>query len=65
MDIPLYSLIQMVTLDDEEVLSCRTLWSDHVLKASREACARELNLNNVLLALREEAINRGFDKERF
>jgi heterodisulfide reductase subunit C len=59
MDIPLYSLIQLVTMDDEEVLTSKTLWSDRVLQASREACARELNLNLVLLALRDEATQRG------
>jgi heterodisulfide reductase subunit C len=59
MDIPLSSLIQLVTMNDEEVLTCRTLWSDVVLKASKEACARELKLNMIMLALREEAIQRG------
>jgi heterodisulfide reductase subunit C len=59
MDIPLSSLIQLVTMNDVEVLTCRTLWSDPVLQASREACTRELNLSRILLALREEAIRRG------
>lgn len=63
MDIPLYSLIQLVAMNDEEVLNCRTLWSEKVLEASHEACARELNLNHVLLALREEAIQRGMKTE--
>jgi heterodisulfide reductase subunit C len=59
MDIPLSSLIQLVTMNDDEVLTCRTLWSDVVLNASKEACTRELHLNMILLALREEAIQRG------
>lgn len=63
MDIPLSSIIQLITMNDEEVLTCRTLWSDVVLQASYEACTRELNLNRILLALREEAIIRGFKKE--
>jgi heterodisulfide reductase subunit C len=46
-------------MNDEEVLSSRTLWSDEVLYASREACTRELNLEKILLVLREEAIRRG------
>ncbi|MBI5352332.1 MAG: hypothetical protein HZB50_06800 [Chloroflexi bacterium] len=54
MDIPLSSLIQLVLLNDEEALECRTLWSDSVLEASRGACKRGLDLHAVLLALREE-----------
>lgn len=58
-DIPLDSLIQLVIMNDEEVLTSRTLWSDEVLNMSRESCARELNLEQVLLVLREEAVRRG------
>lgn len=59
MDIPLFSLIQLAVMNDEEVLTCRTLWSDQVLQASTEACARDIKLEDVLLALRDEAIQRG------
>lgn len=55
MDIPLSSLIQLVLLNDEEALECRTLWSDSALEASRGACKRGLDLHAVLLALREES----------
>jgi hypothetical protein len=55
MDIPLSSLVQLVLLNDEEALQCRTLWSDSVLEASRGACKRGLDLHAVLSALREEA----------
>ena len=58
-DIPLDSLIQLVIMNDEEVLTARTLWSDEVLKCAREACVRELDLERVLLVLRQEAIRRG------
>jgi hypothetical protein len=58
MDIPLASLIQLVLLDDEEALHCRTLWSDRVLEASRGACKRGLNLHAVMLALRGESTRR-------
>ena len=64
MDIPLGSLIQLVLLDDEEALQCRTLWSDPVLKAARGACPlqdcrkRGLDLQAVILALREESMRR-------
>ena len=58
MDIPLSSLVQLVLLNDEEALQCRTLWSDSVLEAARGACKRGLNLHAVLIALREESAQR-------
>jgi hypothetical protein len=57
-DVSLSTVIQMVTMDDEEVLSTRTLWSDVVLEASKFACKRGLDLHAVLLALRKESIRR-------
>ena len=62
MDIPLDSLIQLVIMNDEEVLTSRTLWSDEVLHAAHDACARELDLEKILLVLREEAVQRGLVK---
>ncbi len=62
MDIPLDSLIQLVIMNDEEVLTSRTLWSDEVLHSAHDACARELNLEKILLVLREEAIRKGLVK---
>ncbi len=61
-DIPLDSLIQLVIMNDEEVLTSRTLWSDEILQAAHNACARELDLEKVLLVLREEAVSRGLGK---
>jgi len=58
-DIPLDSLVQLIIMNDEEVLTSRTVWSDTVLHKAKEACARELDLEKILLALREEAIRRG------
>jgi len=58
MDIPLTTIVQMVMFDDEEVLSCRTLWSERVLEESARACKRGLNLHTLLLALRAEANQR-------
>jgi len=58
-DIPLDSLVQLIIMNDEEVLSSRTVWSDEVLKAAKDACARELDLEKILLVLREEALRRG------
>ena len=61
-DIPLDSLIQLAIMNDEEILCSRTLWSDEVLRCARDACVRELNLEEILLVLREEAIRRGVNK---
>jgi hypothetical protein len=58
-DIPLGSLVQMIIFDDEEVLTCRTLWSEKVLEESGLACRRNLQLRAILLALRAEARQRG------
>jgi heterodisulfide reductase subunit C len=58
-DIPLDSLVQLIIMNDEEVLTSRTLWSDEVLHAAHDACIRELDLEKILLVLREEAIRRG------
>jgi hypothetical protein len=58
MDIPLAGLIQLVLLDDEEALQSRTLWSDAVLEAARDACDRGLDLRAVMMVLREESVRR-------
>jgi heterodisulfide reductase subunit C len=49
-------------MNDEEVLTSRTLWSDEVLHSAHDACARELDLEKILLVLRDEAIRRGLVK---
>jgi heterodisulfide reductase subunit C len=61
-DIPLDSLIQLIIMNDDEILTSRTLWSDEVLQAARNACARELDLHKILLVLRDEAVKRGLVK---
>ena len=58
MDIPLSSLVQLVLQDDEEALQTRTLWSDAVLEAARGACKRGLDLQAIMLALRDESKSR-------
>lgn len=58
-DIPIGSMVQMVMFNDEEVLTCRTLWSDCVLSKARLACSRGIDIHAVMLALREEANQRG------
>lgn len=64
-DIPITSLVQLINLNDEEVLTCKTLWSDDVLIRAREACSRQLNLEQIILALRSEAIERGLVHENY
>ncbi len=59
MDVPLTTILQMVMFDDEEVLTCRTLWSDRVVEEAARACKRGLNLRAILLALQTEANQRG------
>jgi len=59
MDIPLTSLVQLINLNDEEVLTCKTLWSEEVLTYAKEACSRQLNLEAIILTLRNEAVQRG------
>jgi hypothetical protein len=58
-DIPLGSLVQMAIYDDKEALTCRTLWSDEILRSSRYSCHRGLNVQAIMLALREEAKRQG------
>jgi heterodisulfide reductase subunit C len=59
MDIPFTSLVQLINLNDEEVLTSKTVWSEEVLKYARKACSRQLNLEAIILALRNEAVQRG------
>ena len=61
MDIPLTTVLKMIMFDDEDVLSSRTVWSDGVLKAALNACKRGLNIQAILLALRDEATVRGLE----
>jgi heterodisulfide reductase subunit C len=61
-DIPLDSLVQLVIMNDDEVLTSRTVWSDEVLRAAHNACAREFDLAKILLVLRDEAVRRGLVK---
>lgn len=61
-DISLDSLVQLILMNDEEVLTSRTVWSDAVLQAAKDACVRELDLEKILLVLRDEAVKRGLVK---
>lgn len=57
-DISLEMLVQLVILNDEEVLTSRTLWSDDVLASTRHVCTSGIDMEATLLALRKEARRR-------
>ncbi len=63
-DVSLETLVQMVVMNDEEVLTCRTLWEAEVFANARHACPNGVNLEAVLLALRHEAWHRGVAPSR-
>ncbi len=58
-DVPLGSIIQLALMDDDECLTCSTLWSEDVLAKATVSCAEGLNLKKIILVLREEAHRRG------
>lgn len=62
-DISMLTLVQRVVMNDEEVLTCRTLWSEAVLQRARHLCANGLDLQAAVLALRQEAKKRGLPGE--
>jgi heterodisulfide reductase subunit C len=59
MDISVESLVVLINMNDEEVLTSHTLWSDRVLESANSACSGNIDLKSVMMALREEAIRRG------
>jgi heterodisulfide reductase subunit C len=63
-DISLDCLVQMVLLNDVEVLTTRTLWSDTVLESIQYACRRGLDLRAIFQALRLEAFRQGIREEK-
>jgi len=61
MDLTFESLVMLIQVNDVEVLSSRTLWSDQVMKVAVSACNGGINLPKVLQALRIEAVKRGIE----
>ena len=57
-DMGLETLLRSVLMDDDDVLTSRTLWSDRVLNTSRSTSIRGLDLPAVFLVLRQEARKR-------
>jgi len=58
-DVSLEMMMQLVMQDDEEVLTSKTLWSDAALKRARQMCISTMDVQKIMLALREEAQRRG------
>jgi len=63
LDISLGTLVQMVLYNDDEVLISRALWCESVLEGARHVCKRGLDLQAIMLALREEALRRGLKQQ--
>ena len=58
-DVSLSMLMQWILANDERALTNATVWSDDVLRRADHACANQLDIPAVLLALRHEASRRG------
>ena len=62
LDLAIYELVQMVIMNDERVLTSRTVWSDAVFQAAQKICVYDLDVQPVILALRNEARRRGLTR---
>jgi len=58
-DLSLENMMQLVMQDDEEVLTSKTLWSDAALNRARRMCVSTMDVQKIMLALRDEARRRG------
>ncbi len=58
-DVSLEGMMQLVMQNDEEVLTSNTLWSDVALSRARLMCVSTMDVQKLMLALREEAQRRG------
>jgi heterodisulfide reductase subunit C len=63
-DLTLEMVLQLVLMNDDEVLTSRTVWSELALEAARHNCVSTLDVPAILLALRAEALRRGLAPER-
>jgi hypothetical protein len=57
-DISYGSLVQLILTNDEDILTSKMLWDDIVFEAARRACTQQLNLQKVIVSLRNEKISR-------
>ena len=58
-DLSLEMMMQLVMQDDEDVLTSKTLWSDTALQRAKSMCVSTMDVQKIMLALREEAQRRG------
>ncbi len=58
-DVGLSMLMQWILTNDERALTCRTVWSDEVVREADQICTNQMDIPAVLLALRNEARRRG------
>jgi heterodisulfide reductase subunit C len=58
-DLALGTVIQLILLNDPEVFTCRTIWSDEVMEVAETLCPNGIDLAAVLRFLRGEAVLRG------
>ena len=59
-DLALGIVVQLVLLNDPEVFTSRTIWSDEVVEAAGTLCPNGVDLKVVLQTLREQAVLRGY-----
>jgi heterodisulfide reductase subunit C len=53
-DISFGSLVQLILMNDDSILTSEFIWDDSVLTIARHACNKQLDLQQVIKALREE-----------
>lgn len=58
-DVSLAMVLQWIRVNDDRALTCRTVWSDEVLRQAEHACTNQLDIPAVLRTLRAEARRRG------
>jgi heterodisulfide reductase subunit C len=57
-DVSFGSMVQLILINDDELLDSQMLWDAHVLNSSIRACNKEIDLQKVILALRQEKFER-------
>jgi heterodisulfide reductase subunit C len=58
-DLSLEMLMQLVMQDDDDVLTSKTLWSDTALRRAKTMCVSTMDVQKIMLVLRDEARRRG------
>jgi heterodisulfide reductase subunit C len=58
-DLSLEMMMQLVMQNDDEVLTSKTLWSDVALRRAKAMCVSTMDVQKIMLVLRDEARRRG------